>query len=119
MSATHSGNISTTYDNDGWGSYEDEYGNYEKSGETFYLFGLGDDVSGYGKWGWANEGRNGINGPGGEYKNRIASFVPGIQVGMHRIYTYSYTNSKGEETESSRDGYKYYDWQVFVQYFKI
>ena len=119
LSATTKRYLSSAYDDDGFGSYEDEGSSWEKWGYTAFLIGSGNDIYEEGGWGSCTDTDNAIINwddcdSSDERKNRISRFLPSLRVGLFRWYDWWY-----ETASNCREKNYYYNSTVYVQVFVI
>ena len=120
LSATTKKHLSSTYDGDGFGDYEDEGSSWEKDGYTAFLIGSGNDIREESGWGECTKTDNAVINwddcdSSDERKNRISKFLPSLRVGLYRVVEQYYDSSPN----SDRVKHYYYSDTVYVQIFVI
>ncbi len=122
LSASTTQSYSSTYDGyDGFGDYDDTGSSWDKWGYTAFLFGAGNDIQdfrGFGSCNRTNTGDINLSICNDNYLkkfNRQAIFLPGLRVGLYRLYDYySYKSMNSCKQENY-----YYSGTVYVQIFRI
>lgn len=119
MRASAMNSLSGTYDDNGFGDYEDTGRTWDKWGYTRFLMGSGNDISEVGAWGSCTKTNTGdinynICSSRDEQRSRLSIFLPSLRVGLYRYANYTY-----DADSNDRDLHYYYNGTVYVQIFRI